>query len=131
MRPWKSIAAVFLAGLLLVAGSGYSLHRMVCLHSGKTKTSLFGFNCCKDKKGETEKTTLAAKCCHQDSMNLSVDEFSFHKEESFDQIDFSPLFHWEVAVVTFSTEKRILNFADSSPPFVLKDRYIRLQTFLC
>ncbi|UTW64239.1 hypothetical protein KFE98_08900 [bacterium SCSIO 12741] len=131
MKLWKSIVSTFLAALLLVAGSGYSLHRMVCLHSGKTQTSLFEFKCCSDNHGEPQETTLKGKCCEKDSMNLSVDEFSSQKDETQAQLAFCTLFTWESNEFDFTTLHRILDYADSSPPFVLKNRHIRHQVFLC
>ncbi len=64
--------------VLLLSGLGFTINKMVCLKSGKTKISLTHVKSCCGKKG-SEQSTIKSNCC--DLTNTSFDLRDFNSSQ--------------------------------------------------
>jgi hypothetical protein len=84
----KSVSVFLLLGALLWAGSGITLHRMVCLSSGEVSYSLSDFDCCPESTNEGQ--TLQTRCCDFDLLSLQLPVIQ-KLEPSVLQVSFSAI----------------------------------------
>ncbi len=132
MKLFQKIASVFLAVVFLLSSLGFTVGKMVCLKSGKTKISLSSVeDCCAKAKKQN------ANCCDEEQETTTLD-FIIKKSDCCDisntslQLnDFNPSHKKELAAVEhtlfisessfyFNTSaienKSITSFADLPPP---------------
>src|ERR1041385_1953508 len=71
--------ALFLAAMIMLMGSGFTLSRMTCFHSGNVKVALTRQeNCCKSQKNTS---AVRAVCCSVYNQDIVLHNFfqSIHK----------------------------------------------------
>src|ERR1044072_824356 len=73
MKIWlKSALSIFLGIMILVAGSGISIAKMICVKSGYTSITLYTPDeCCKHTNRHAP-VTVEEKCCDISSMHVEV-----------------------------------------------------------
>lgn len=76
MKFWlKSSLSIVIGIMILLAGSGFSLAKMVCLKSGYTQISLNEPDDCCKHEHEHAPVTIEEKCC--DISNISIEVFQY------------------------------------------------------
>lgn len=117
MKLFQKIASVFLAIVFLLSSLGFTLNKMVCLKSGKTKISLVNVkDCCPEKKSTTP--IIKSKCCDLQNSSFKLKDFSVVQKNEIaahEQISFTSttLFYFN----SIATEKKSgLAFTDLPPP---------------
>ncbi len=118
MNTFKKITSVLLAVIFLVSSMGFTVNRMVCIKSGKTKISFTELkDCCKEKNSTTP--IVKNKCC--DITNSSFNLGSF---QSTEKIKVANTFIELTAYNKFTTSdyfscsasSEIISYADIPPP---------------
>ena len=118
MNILKKITSVLLAMIFLVSSMGFTVNKMVCIKSGKTKISFSALkDCCREKKSGTP--VLKNKCC--DITNSSFNLESFERPE---KIKVANTFVLQPAFINNTTidysnsacAAEIISFADIPPP---------------
>lgn len=75
MKAIKKITSVFLLVAFLLSSLGFTINKMVCLKSGKTKISLTHVkNCCPEKRSSVP--TIKSNCCDLTNSSFSLDDFN-------------------------------------------------------
>ncbi len=117
MKIFQKITALFLATVFVLSSLGFTINKMVCLKSGKTKISLTHVkDCCPEKKSTTP--VVKAQCCDIQNSSFKLTDFSVAQKHelpcSQELISFSEYSFATVpsAVQTIS----VLSFADLPPP---------------
>lgn len=72
-RTLHIVISCFLAIATLVGSSGFSLHKMACLESGKVSLSVHSDFCC--ATDELPLNSINAVCCNFDHVDFSVSSF--------------------------------------------------------
>ncbi len=81
MKTIKNITSLFLAFVFLLASFGFTINKMICLKSGKTKISLVPIkDCCKKSKSGTP--IIKAKCCDINATSFNLGDFHSNKKYS-------------------------------------------------
>lgn len=128
---FRSGLALVLALVLLAAGSGMTIGRMVCLKSGRSFVKLEPLNDCCAERGQG-KATIGEHCCSIQNFVLQTDQFVFQKI-SFDQLPaILPVFSFAAQdfITTLHIQQAPFVVADQPPPPGGKILLQRLQTFL-
>jgi hypothetical protein len=113
---------------MLLSAVGVNVHKLTCLHSGKSFFALAPEKCCNHAEGETIEET----CCENELIQLQVG--TFQKCESQPQIQV-PAFNVALATVfalpEFLKHQHANSFQNRPPPLPKQPLFIRLQSFLC
>jgi hypothetical protein len=128
---FRSSLAFFLVLVLLAAGSGATIGRMVCLKSGRSIVRLQPVNdCCAERTQKT--STIGDHCCSIQNFVLQTDQYLFQKI-SFDQpLAILPAISFAAQDWMTALQARHASFfvADRPPPPGGKILLQRLHTFL-
>lgn len=123
MTSSHKITSLFLIIVLLLTQSGYSINRMTCLKSGKTKISFTpAKNCCADKN--SDKTSIKSNCCDILNTGIQLDDFSTAFKITAPSSDIIAVLYYNVNSAelnnSISSEKYL--FADLPPPWTKQGR---------
>ena len=118
MNILKKITSVLLAVIFLVSSMGFTVNKMVCIKSGKTKISFTPLkDCCKEKKSGTP--VLKNKCC-----DITNSSFNLGNFQSSQKIRIANVFVLQSDFIKNTTidypnsacAAEIICFADIPPP---------------
>lgn len=117
MKTLQKITALFLATVFILSSLGFTINKMVCLKSGKTKISLTHVkDCCSDKKSATP--IVKAQCCDIHNSSFKLTDFSVaqkHDVPCSQELMFFSEFSF--TVVPSSLQKNaVLTYSDLPPP---------------
>lgn len=77
MNIIKTISAFLLATLVLLYSTGFTLNKMLCLKSGKSKTSFTWVDDCCSKEGAADEVpVLKTMCCDNTSAFFHLNEYN-------------------------------------------------------
>ena len=117
MRTFHKITSVFLIAVLLVSSLGFTVNKMVCLKSGKTKISITHVKeCCASKKNA--QPILKSSCCDLKNTSFDLDDFSISQKHNAPAAATIPLIFGQnnnVRIIR-SNNRSELFFADLPPP---------------
>ncbi|MBN8696202.1 MAG: hypothetical protein J0L87_06705 [Bacteroidetes bacterium] len=117
MKIFRKITALFLATVFVLSSLGFTINKMVCLKSGKTKISLTHVkDCCPEKKSSIP--VVKAQCCDIQNSSFKLTDFSVAQKHelpcSQELISFS---EYSFAAVPSAVQTvSVLSFADLPPP---------------
>lgn len=132
MKVIQKITSVFLAVLFLLSSLGFTVGKMVCLKSGKTKVSLSSVedccakakkqnaNCCDEEQENTSSDFVVKKsdCCDISNTTLQLNDFNPSHKKELTAVEHTLFisessFYFNTSV---TENKSILSFADLPPP---------------
>ncbi len=131
MNLFKKITSLFLAVVFLLSGFGFTIGKMVCLKSGKTKVSLSiaedcckkikkqNVACCDDEAQIQEEITIIKKgeCCDISNTHLQLKDFNPSQKNGVPEANCFSLPFSEITLVNTSlnsTHSKLF-FADLPP----------------
>ena len=120
-----------MVALTLSGSVGFSLHKMICLHSGKQKVSFSAVDCC--SANNTQKETFRNKCCEFEVFSLSLNDFAPLKEFVIkDHVSFSIDGFKRTRTDLRAYDVHFQLFDQNLPPPILhKNIQVQFQSFLC
>ena len=75
MKLVQKITSLFLAVVFVLSSLGFTINKMVCLKSGKTKVSLTHVkDCCPEKKSTVP--VVKAQCCDIQNSSFKLTDFN-------------------------------------------------------
>lgn len=131
MKLFQKITALFLCLFMLAFSLGFTINKMVCLKSGKTKVSLAKIkDCCPAK--HNSQTTIETDCCDFSSFSFQLNEYNSSQQQSVVlAIDYILPFNTNTyRCSNFIINKEPLLYSDLPPPIVGKKRLAFLSTFI-
>jgi len=130
MKLVQKITSLFLAVIFVLSSLGFTINKMVCLKSGKTKVSLTHVkDCCPEKKSTIP--VVKAQCCDIQNSSFKLTDFNpSQKHEipvSFELLSFLTN---SITVRHNSTNKlAVFLFADLPPPIHGRTLLTFISTF--
>jgi hypothetical protein len=125
MKAVYKITSLVLVMALLLSSLGFTVNKMICLKSGKTKISFTHVkNCCPVKKSTTP--IVKANCCDLQNTTFNLDDFSASQKVNtpFAVTAVLPVWQDNFIAVKFSNNNSQLFCADLSPPVSLHGRQL-------
>ena len=130
MKLFQKITSVFLALVFTLSSLGFTIGKMECLKSGKTKISLSKVedccakkkkqNCCNEEQNEYDALFKIKKadCCEISNTILQLKDFNPSQKKNVPAIDFCFLPYSTTFTISelTNTNKPLLSFADLPPP---------------
>lgn len=132
MKAHNKITSILLAVVFLISSLGFTVNKMVCIKSGKTKFSLTALtDCCKGKK--TEGAVIKKKCClitnstfnlgnYQNSKKINV-ENTIVLENSSTRTD-------KTNCIESTANSKVTAYADLPPPLHGRDLLSFISTLI-
>jgi hypothetical protein len=117
MKVVQKISSVFLAMLFLVSSLGFTVNKMVCIKSGKTKLSLVQMkDCCPENSSSIP--VIKSNCCDitNTSFNLGDFQFSTKQEISSQSYCLIPGYIYFPQQSICPEQSLVYSFADLPPP---------------
>jgi hypothetical protein len=117
MKLVQKITSLFLAVIFVLSSLGFTINKMVCLKSGKSKVSLTHLkDCCPDKKSTIP--VVKAQCCDIQNSSFKLTDFNpSQKHElpvSFELVSFLTN---SITVADYTNNKlAVFLYADLPPP---------------
>jgi hypothetical protein len=117
MKLFQKITSLFLAVVFVLSSLGFTINKMVCLKSGKTKVSLTHVkDCCPEKKSTIP--VVKAQCCDIQNSSFKLTDFNPSQKHnvpvSFELVSFITS---SISVPNHVDSKLfVLHFADLPPP---------------
>lgn len=117
MKLFQKITSLFLAVVFVLSSLGFTINKMVCLKSGKTKVSLTHVkDCCPEKKSTIP--VVKSLCCDIQNSSFQLTDFNTSQKHGIPS-----LFELASFVTNFSTTSNLVDskstaflFADLPPP---------------
>lgn len=117
MKTVKKITSLCLVIVLLLSGLGFTINKMVCLKSGKTKISFTHVTDCCNKK-QSSQSRIKSNCCDLKNTTFDLDDFSSSKNVNTPIADNFVLAIWQNNIVATTPCKNtsVLSYNDLPPP---------------
>ena len=125
MKVIYKISSIFLVIALLLSSLGFTVNKLICLKSGKTKISLTHVkNCCTTKKSAIP--ILKSNCCDLHNTIFNLDNFNPSQKVNtpFAVTAVLPVWQDNFIVIKSSDNDPQLFFADLPPPASLHGRQL-------
>jgi hypothetical protein len=125
MKAIYKITSVFLVIAFLLSSLGFTVNKMICLKSGKTKISFTPVkNCCPAKKSTIP--VVKANCCDLHNTAFNLDDFSASQKVNtpFAITAVLPVCQDNFSAIKFSNNNSQLFFSDLPPPASLHGRQL-------
>ncbi len=119
MKLLQKITSVFLAFVFTLSSLGFTIGKMECLKSGKTKISFTqAKECCPEKKTTTP--VLKSKCCNIFNSSLKLKDHSIAIKNIVPQADqillvYTPSLNYSI----YNSSESFLSFYTTSPPPII------------
>ena len=116
MQLIKKISSVLLAILFLVSSLGFTVNKMICLKSGKTKISFTKFtDCC--KKNKSGLPVVKANCCDLNNTSFNLDDYNFVQKNNVPTAtNFIAVLHYNITSTLISNNASSKIFFSDLPP---------------
>jgi hypothetical protein len=117
MKLVQKITSLFLAVVFVLSSLGFTINKMVCLKSGKTKVSLTHVkDCCPEKKSTIP--VVKSQCCDIQNSSFKLTDFNPSQKHdvpaSFELVSFLTS---SITVPDYTNNKlAVFLFADLPPP---------------
>ncbi len=125
MKAIYKITAVFLVLALMLSSLGFTVNKMICLKTGKTKISFTHVkNCCPTKKLATP--IIKANCCDLQNTTFSLHDFNTSQKVNtpFALATVLPVWHNNFIALNNCNKNSQLFFAHLPPPASLYGRQL-------
>ena len=117
MKLFQKITSLFLAVVFVLSSLGFTINKMVCLRSGKTKVSLTHLkDCCPEKKSTIP--VVKAQCCDIQNSSFKLTDFNTsQKHEVPVSLELVSFLTSSISVPNYVDSKlSVFLFADLPPP---------------
>ena len=131
MKKNLNITAVFLATVFLLSSLGFSVSKMVCLKSGKTKVSLANIHdCC--KKTKSPLAVVKANCCDINTTSFNLGDIQTLEKGSLQFLQHHTFYQHQFLYISRFSGVSVskLFFADLPPPLHGKDLLSFISSYL-
>ncbi len=118
MNTIKKTTALFLAMVFILSSLGFTINKMICLKSGKTKISLTQLKDCCPKKKSPE-SVIKTQCCHITNTSFHLTDFNSSHKNTIPVADDCVLAinKYSFPKKNYSNPSSKLFFADLPPPY--------------
>lgn len=117
MKAIKKITALSLAMVFLLSSLGFTINKMVCFKSGKTKISLTQLKDCCPKK-ESANPVVKAQCCDINNTSFHFNDFNSSSKKNIPTAGDCVLSinKYSFKLINYHNLSTELFFADLPPP---------------